>query len=53
MILMLVDQNACSSPHLILWKGRFNLQKQRKSFGLYLNTFSKKKYDSPPYFNCR
>ena len=41
-----VDQNACSSPHLILWKGRL-FAKAKKKFWLYLNTLVKEKYDSP------
>tara|TARA_Y100000590_G_scaffold181751_1_gene207117 strand:- start:22620 stop:23813 length:1194 start_codon:yes stop_codon:yes gene_type:complete len=41
-----VDQNACSSPHLILWKGRFYI-KAKKKFWQYLNNVVKKKYNSP------
>ena len=41
-----VDQNACSSPHLILWKGRFNM-KAKEKFWLHLNNLVRKKYDSP------
>ena len=41
-----VDQNACSSPHLILWKGKLNL-KAKKKFWLYLNNLVKKKYNPP------
>ena len=41
-----VDQNACSSPHLILWKGKSNT-KAKKKFWLYLNDLVKKKYDPP------
>ena len=37
-----VDQNACSSPHLILWKGRFYI-KAKKKFWQYLNNVVKKK----------
>ncbi len=41
-----VDQNACSSPHLILWKGRF-YTKAKKKFWQCLNNLVKKKYNSP------
>ena len=41
-----VDQNACSSPHLILWKGRFNM-KAKEKFWLHLNNLVRKEYDSP------
>ena len=41
-----VDQNACSSPHLILWKGKKNL-KAKKKFWLYLSNLVKEKYDPP------
>jgi len=40
------DQNACSSPHLILWKGKLNI-KAKKKFWLYLNDLVKAKYDPP------
>ena len=42
----LVDQNACSSPHLILWKGKFNLKAKNK-FWLYMNNIVKNKYNPP------
>ena len=41
-----VDQNACSSPHLILWKGKLNV-KAKKKFWLYLSNLVSTKYDSP------
>lgn len=41
-----VDQNACSSPHIVLWKGRSNSKASNK-FWTYLNNFVKKNYDSP------
>lgn len=41
-----VDQNACSSPHVLLWKGNSNF-KASKKFWKYLNEFVKEKYDSP------
>ncbi len=40
----LVDQNACSSPHLILWIGN-NIKKVRKKFWSNLHKVVKKKYD--------
>jgi len=39
----LVDQNACSSPHLILWLGR-NVVKARKKFWKNLYVYVDKKY---------
>lgn len=41
-----VDQNACSSPHIVLWKGRSNSKASNK-FWNYLSNFVKKNYDSP------
>ena len=41
-----VDQNACSSPNLILWKGKFNVKAKQK-FWLYLSNLVRTKYDSP------
>jgi len=41
-----VDQNACSSPHLILWDGK-NKSQSKKRFWLELNNLIKKKYTSP------
>jgi len=41
-----VDQNACSSPHLILWKGKL-CSKAKKKFWFYLDNLVRKKYDSP------
>jgi hypothetical protein len=41
-----VDQNACSSPHLILWKGKLN-SKAKKKFWLYLNNLVKYIYNPP------
>jgi len=41
-----VDQNACSSPHLILWKGKF-YKEAKKKFWFNLNNLVKKKYNSP------
>ena len=41
-----VDQNACSSPHLVLWQGKF-YTKAREKFWQYLNSLVKKKYNSP------
>ena len=40
------DQNACSSPHLVLWKGKSNI-KAKKKFWLYLNDLVKIKYNPP------
>jgi len=40
----LVDQNACSSPHLIVWLGKEN-KKIKLKFWQYLNELVKKKYD--------
>ena len=42
----LVDQNACSSPHLILWKGKSD-SKARKKFWHNLNILVKEKYNPP------
>jgi len=41
-----VDQNACSSPHLILWKGKLN-SKAKKKFWLYLNNLVINIYNPP------
>ena len=41
-----VDQNACSSPHLILWKGKF-ITKAKKFFWDHLNNLVQEKYKSP------
>jgi hypothetical protein len=41
-----VDQNACSSPHLILWKGRFNVEAKKK-FWNHLKILVKDKYKPP------
>ena len=41
-----VDQNACSSPHLILWNGKAKSQ-SKKRFWLQLNDLIKKRYTSP------
>tara|TARA_B100000795_G_scaffold173823_2_gene131153 strand:- start:2721 stop:3917 length:1197 start_codon:yes stop_codon:yes gene_type:complete len=41
-----VDQNACSSPHLILWNGKFST-KAKKKFWFYLDKLVQEKYDSP------
>jgi hypothetical protein len=41
-----VDQNACSSPHLILWNGKL-CEKAKKKFWFYLDNLVRKKYDSP------
>jgi len=40
----LVDQNACSSPHLVVWLGKGD-KKNRLKFWEYLNEVVKKKYD--------
>ena len=40
------DQNACSSPHLILWSGKTSLNAKKKFWSL-LNNLVKKKYDPP------
>ncbi len=40
---LMIDQNACSSPHIILWKGKKNLKAQKIFWDFFLN-FSKKKY---------
>ena len=42
----LVDQNACSSPHLIVWFGK-NMKKARFKFWNILHEKVKKKYDMP------
>ena len=42
----IVDQNACSSPHLVLWKGKF-LFKARSQFWTYLGQLVEKKYRPP------
>jgi hypothetical protein len=42
----LVDQNACSSPHVIFWLSKKKIEKKIKDkFWLYLNDLVKKKYD--------
>jgi hypothetical protein len=41
-----VDQNACSSPHLILWSGKAKRQ-SKKRFWSQLNDSIKKRYTSP------
>ena len=41
-----VDQNACSSPHLILWDGK-NKSQSKKKFWFELNNLIKKRYTSP------
>ena len=41
-----VDQNACSSPHLILWSGKAKSQ-SKKRFWSQLNDSIKKRYTSP------
>lgn len=40
------DQNACSSPHLILWIGK-KVLRARKKFWNKLNNFVEKKYEIP------
>jgi hypothetical protein len=40
---LIIDQNACSSPHIILWKGKKNIKAQKLFWKSFLN-FSKKKY---------
>lgn len=40
----LVDQNACSSPHLVVWLGKGD-KKNKLKFWQYLNEVVKKKYD--------
>ena len=40
----LVDQNACSSPHLVVWLGKDNI-KLREKFWKYLLDVVKRKYD--------
>lgn len=40
------DQNACSSPHLIFWKGKKNI-KIREKFWHYLQELVEKKYSLP------
>jgi hypothetical protein len=42
----LVDQNACSSPHLIVWFGK-EMKKARLRFWNLLNNLVEKKYDLP------
>ena len=41
-----VDQNACSSPHIILWKGKF-ITKAKKFFWNHLSKLVIEKYNSP------
>lgn len=41
-----VDQNACSSPHIILWNGKAN-NKASNKFWKNLNDFVKTKYEPP------
>lgn len=41
-----VDQNACSSPHLILWKGKLSVN-AKKIFWNNLNSLVNKKYFPP------
>ncbi len=41
-----VDQNACSSPHLIFWHGR-NIKKARNILWENLELYAKKEYDLP------
>ena len=41
-----INQNACSSPHIILWKGRKNVN-AKKIFWEYLNELIKIKYKPP------
>ena len=43
----LVDQNACSSPHLILWKSSDN-KSGREKFWSAVNKVVHEKYDLPP-----
>ena len=42
----LVDQNACSSPHLVVWLGK-NMLKARSKFWTSLYNLIKKKYNMP------
>lgn len=42
----LVDQNACSSPHVVFWVGKFS-SKAKKKFWNSLNELVKKKYNPP------
>jgi len=41
-----VDQNACSSPHIILWKGKL-LNQAKKKFWRDLDNYVRKKYNPP------
>ncbi len=41
-----VDQNACSSPHMVLWTGNYK-KKINNIFWSMLNSYVKKKYDPP------
>tara|TARA_Y100001970_G_scaffold294295_1_gene449979 strand:- start:4049 stop:5239 length:1191 start_codon:yes stop_codon:yes gene_type:complete len=41
-----VDQNACSSPHLVLWKGKYDLEAKKK-FWDNLDSLVKNRYDPP------
>lgn len=41
-----VDQNACSSPHIVLWKGKL-LNKAKKEFWKNLDTYVREKYKPP------
>lgn len=41
-----VDQNACSSPHLILWNGKY-FNESKKKFWENLDILVKKKYEPP------
>lgn len=42
----IVDQNACSSPHIVIWYGK-KFSNSSKQFWSYLDTIIRKKYKSP------
>ena len=41
-----VDQNACSSPHLVLWKGKYDLEAKKKFWG-NLDILVNSRYEPP------
>ncbi len=41
---LMIDQNACSSPHIIFWQGKKNAKAQKIFWNSFLN-FSKKRYE--------
>ena len=43
----LIDQNACSSPHLIIWVGKKNISKAKEKFWGNVEKLALLKYDMP------